>query len=691
MATAGSIIVELLAKTGSFDTDIERSTKATEKRMRDMQRTIDTAGAAMGLTMAGVATAAVVALNRWIDGLDKLNDVSDATGASIENISALEDIGVRAGNSFESVETALLRFNAALKGTDDDGKAARNLAAIGLNVDELRKLDPAEALRQTAVALAGFADDGDKARLVQELFGKSVREVGPFLKDLAEKGQLVATVTTDGAKQAEAFNKELAVMHKNSTDAGRALAIDLVTAINEAAKAFRESGLIEGFRTLFTGTDRYKADKRLVELTNDLLQAENELSGARAKDKEFGDTSLRTTAAKKRVDAINSEIKATQALRAVTEGTFFTPAGPAKPSVPPVPGKPDKAKGPDPDADFKSYLDNLQKQIQKVNELTVVEKLLDDLRRGSLTATGPQKDTLMALAQQIDDEKLAMSIAKQRQDARNKEYEEADKFLENTRKEAEDVQKHLDSLLGQGPKAQLEAQRAELQFLAAAVEKGKITPEQFDDAATGMLHLNDAVNEGISGMEQFAAAGFDALHSLALGGADANDVFKRLLLSLADMVYQIGVVEPLMAKLKETMKGSGGSSGVLGAIGSALAGAFGDGGSLPSPVYGGGMAYGGNVLPGHSYDVGERGVERFVPRTAGYVLPSSRGSDADGLTVINQTTGRVDKATTVPMGRHEKAILLQEFIGAAAMAMGNQNSPMSQSLTKHFNVRPRRS
>ena len=59
------------------------------------------------------------------------------------------------------------------------------------------------------MALAQFADDGNKARIVQELFGKSVREVAPLLKDLAESGGLVATVTTAQAKEAEKLNIQL--------------------------------------------------------------------------------------------------------------------------------------------------------------------------------------------------------------------------------------------------------------------------------------------------------------------------------------------------------------------------------------------------------------------------------------------------------------------------------------------------
>ena len=55
------------------------------------------------------------------------------------------------------------------------------------------------------MALAGFADDGNKARLTQELFGKSLAEVAPLLKDLSTQGTLNAKVTKEQADAAEQF------------------------------------------------------------------------------------------------------------------------------------------------------------------------------------------------------------------------------------------------------------------------------------------------------------------------------------------------------------------------------------------------------------------------------------------------------------------------------------------------------
>ncbi|CAM8658658.1 hypothetical protein MCEMIEM13_01530 [Comamonadaceae bacterium] len=275
---------------------------------------------------AGLSVGALVAFVKSTnDGVDALNDIKDATGASIENISALEDVAARTGTSMDAVTSALVKLNGALKDAKPGSGAEQAIKALGLSVADLKKLDPAEALLETAKALNTFEDDANKARLVQELFGKSLKEVAPLLKNLADQGKLVATVTTQQSEEAEKFNKELLNLQKNVQDASRSLTGDFVTGINKAAQAFRESGLLEAMRTFLTGDDEYKNNKRLVELTDQLLSAENEVSRSRQVDSQFGDRSLRTDAAEKRLAGIKSELQQVQAYRKLIDEAYSAP------------------------------------------------------------------------------------------------------------------------------------------------------------------------------------------------------------------------------------------------------------------------------------------------------------------------------------------------------------------------------
>lgn len=212
------------------------------------------------LALLGGAGAVIGSLRQVINELDALNDTADATGASVENLSALETIGRRVGTSFDTVSSILVKFNAQLEAAGDPGStAAQALRAIGLSAEELRRLDPAEALQRTALALSAYADDAGKARLVQELFGKSVREAAPFLKDLAEAGQLNATATAEQAQEAERFNKLLFEADTNVNLLKRSILTGLLPAFNNMVARMREEG---GFFAAFW-------KDRQVEFAND--------------------------------------------------------------------------------------------------------------------------------------------------------------------------------------------------------------------------------------------------------------------------------------------------------------------------------------------------------------------------------------------------------------------------------------
>jgi hypothetical protein len=129
-------------------------------------------------------------------------NLSDATGASIENISALEDIAARTGTTMDTVGAALVKFNSVLANANPDTPMAQALKAIGLNATELRKLDPAEALQRTAVALAGYADDGRQGPPGAKSCSASPRaRSASLLKDSAETGKLNGTVTAQQARE----------------------------------------------------------------------------------------------------------------------------------------------------------------------------------------------------------------------------------------------------------------------------------------------------------------------------------------------------------------------------------------------------------------------------------------------------------------------------------------------------------
>lgn len=400
-------------------TAADRTAAAFASAARNLQTlgqralSVDSILGGLGVTLS--AGAAFAWARNVATGIDALNDLQDATGASVENLSALEDVAARTGTSFDTVGTSLTKFNNLLKEAKPGSDAEAALKALNLNVKELQQLDPAEALRQTAVALSGFADDGNKARLVQELFGKSVREVAPFLKDLAEQGQLAATVTKQQAEEAEKFNKQIFSLQKNILDLSRYLAGDLITSLNAAAAAMRTSGFLEGMAVLFGGTSQFKSDKRLTDQVEVLMNLERALSNFRKEGYAEDSRAIKNVLAQ--IETVKEQVKITQGLRAVAtpydrsaervRRQGATPLSVAFSGAPENP-KAERNEAARAEANaLETYIRGLERTLEKTEELSAVEtarlRIAESLSR---TSSVLMQQQALDLAKKIDAAKL---------------------------------------------------------------------------------------------------------------------------------------------------------------------------------------------------------------------------------------------------------------------------------------------
>ncbi|MBD3847110.1 hypothetical protein IED13_15480 [Bosea sp. SSUT16] len=129
-------------------------------------------------------------------------------------------------------------------------------------------------------------------------------------------------------------------------------------------------------------------------------------------------------------------------------------------------------------------------------------------------------------------------------------------------------------------------------------EQKRTTLERLKMAQQG---VNDAAR-------YFGNAGIDALEDFIFNGAKAEDVAKRLAVSLAKAALQAVLLgDGSLAGVFGTKAGSGGGMGGL------LGGLLGS--------FGGARAGGGPVSPGKAYVVGEKRPELFVPNSAGRIVP----------------------------------------------------------------------
>lgn len=471
------------------------------------------AGGALGALAVPVSAGAIAQLiTESASAIDDIKDLSEAVGSSVESISALDGIARDTGATLDSVSGILVKFNGVLKDADPEKGAGAVLKALNLDIEELKRLDPAEALRQVAVALDGYADNGEKARAIQELFGKSVKEAGPFLRDLAEAGALNARVTSEQAEQVDRFNKEWARLSATTQDVSRSITVELVTAINRAIDKFRE-GAKEGRGFLSIAAGLYADNVRQF------------YGFAPATTPAVGNPNDQSAAELARLTRQNQ--KPTLKLPPTANAGGGGRSGG---------GRGGAAK--DPEAEAKRYLETLQKQLQATEGLSTHEKLLADIRAGNLGKVTPELQTQL--------EKYAKLI-------------DADKELQAATKEAAELREDLakkDKALADEARAVWESTREPLELLnieQAKLQKlldaGAISMDTFARASLDLeeryREIPEAVKETNDAASDLGMTFASAFEDAIVNASSLKDVLKGLEQDIIRIVTRKLVTEPL--------------------------------------------------------------------------------------------------------------------------------------------------
>lgn len=608
----GTLTIDLVARVGGFVDGLSKAEREATKRAKAIQNALS--GAVGALAGAASVTTFVTLIRNATDGLDKLNDVADATGASIENISALEDVARKTGATIETVESSLVKFNAQLTAADGKNEVSRALKQIGVDADELKRLDPAEALQRTAVALSKFADDGDKARAIQILFGKSVKEAAPFLKDLAEAGQLNATVTAKQAQEAEKFNKQIFALQKELTDIARITALPVIEQLNNFFD--RIATKRQAYGSLFAGLmDNFRFDQA-DDVGGNLTKTFAEIEAAQKRIARINQVSSREGLSEvlvKRYAAERKELEDQLALLGKRQSYLMLNAA-------------------DPGSNDPRELARRGRPVVGIG--TIAGENKPKTGGGSRSATpgieGLAIDRLEAFraaelaAQAATDQALATDKLS---DAEKRRREELDKLLS--------AQSDLNSLLESTPSAQLAKAREQLDLLAEALaktsdpEQTKRIKEAMDAVAKNAGLLPTVVDEAEKVNEIGKELGLtfsSAFEDAIVGGKGLSDILKGLEQDIVRIITRKSITEPLgeaIGGLFKTSGGSGGGGNIFASAFSAIAGAF-----------AGGFAEGGTIPPGRWGVVGEKGPELAFGGASGVnITPNMRG----GTTVVNVT------------------------------------------------------
>ncbi len=465
MATAGSIIVDLLMRTGSFETDTARATKNAQRQLRALKAEAKDAGdgirRALTGTFAGLSVGAVFwkfvqetrdAQNEVAQLGAVLRSTGNAAGYSMAQLNAmsaeLANSSVFSEGEIARAQTRLLSYTGIMG--EQFPRAMQAVidmsARLGMTVEQSaetvgRALDvPSQGL--TALSKQGFRFTEEQEKLVGALekAGRTAEAQGIILSALESSygGAAAAARNTFGGALTALQNQINSLMTGEDGSLNGAVgSINELTATlssNETKEAFAlftsylasavqglvnlsnaaASGSFLGW-LMVSGDDARNAGARINDLEDSLRKLREErdkLDPSRSLTNKINDILFGDVGdLDKQIAATESKLRALRSIYRQAGGLVPNDPGafagmdvitPSSPRRPPPPPLPSSSKT-DPLAEAKRYLDNLQKQIEKTKELSVAEQALVDIREGRIKGLTPAyQQMILERAKEVD-------------------------------------------------------------------------------------------------------------------------------------------------------------------------------------------------------------------------------------------------------------------------------------------------
>lgn len=587
----------------TYERNVDKYLGRSEKRFQTMGTRLTTV--LKGAGIAAAATGAFELISRAVEkGAEKIGEVAslkglaDAAGVTVEQFQLLKAAFAEAGVEQERLGQGLSEFARHVQeAKTQNGEYYEFLrTSLPTVLDQVRGAQSqTEALNVVADAVRRLGDEQARILLTQKSFGDAGTAWVGVLKGGSE-------ALTEAANKARAHNL---ILQDNSVEAAR-----------KATHAYREL-------TEQLDVEMKQALIAILPYVNDMLTSFNRsaeaVRGFRSAVKDAGDASIaranpeETNSLKALNGAIDNVTRQLQAQHdALNETSTFW----------------DKVKNNffDTERQAQKLEVELYNLLQRKKELTSKPVTLGDWK------TEVNADVLNMRTK--PDYTGADAIARA---ARSRADAEQEAFLairHTMDQELEEYRRlHEDRRLTDEQYAKI---RVDVEAAASARVLEAIKKER-DVIAQQLQPFRDVIEQSLTDPLRDAFDG--SLKSM-------NDYFHQLAANMALAIQKTLVLKPLLDGIQNSLAGAGGATGFLNAIG--LKG-FGQStmdlgqingwqtdvtsnGAGLGNLFAGFRADGGPVVPGMGYNVGEHGVERFVPTVPGYIVP---GRTSDGGSVVN--------------------------------------------------------
>lgn len=772
MATAGSIVVDLLMRTGSFETDTDRATKKAQKQFKDMERQAKETADAISRSIGGVLSGALFGVglgsifSKFItetrnsqDEQAQLAAVLRSTGEAAGwtqaqlNKMAGSLAGVFSEGDINRAQTRLLSYTGVVGEEFPRAlQAAIDMAArMGVEVEQAaetvgRALDvPSQGL--SSLSKQGFRFTEDQKKLVEQLekAGKVAEAQAIVLSALessyggaaeaargtlggalkALQNQIDDLMTGEGGSVdglTSSINSLTETLGSEETKASFAaftsFLADMVREVVNAASVINATSFTTWLK--FSGSEIENPDRAIADIDQKIAEFQRQLEvldpeaslANKVNDFIWGDTQDlkdRIAELQKQREGLLIYLKNQPNPYAGVGETGGTPVAGVDPIVvtgsrPPSAPRPSRSSV----DQGQKLIDQMNQQIALTGKLTEYEKLLEQIRIGSVSfKTQAQQEEALASAQTLDF------------------IREQTKAYEESQKQATALAKLIDDLYPERAKGNQYVEQ--LTLLSDALAQGAINATEFSDAVD---RLNQNFEDDTDEMGEFAkeaARGIqnslgDGLYQILQGD------FKNIGSAFLQMLQKMAA-DALAAQIAKKLFGDFDKSGNIGGLFGALFQGFG-GGSGPTAGQLAGATQGVNAGlplafdeggftgPGGKFDVagvvhrGEYVINAastkrlgrgFLDRLNGYAeggfvgaqsAPALAGAGGGGMTLNIETRG-VD-IEVVESRRNEMFLIARQVVASDTPTLmqreiANPSSRASRQLGRSTDVQRRRS
>lgn len=517
-----TLTIDLVAKLASLERDMGKAAQIAEKNARRMDQAFSAVGKTLATLGAGLSVGAFAGLVRSLaDAGDEIQKLRLRTGATAEELQKLRYVAELNDASNEDLSNGLIKLNRVM-GDAKNGvqQAVEAMARFGIAPDTT--LSTVEAFEQIADRVKATGDETKIASALNDVFGRSFASLLPTLKsggdeirktgnELERMGGVMSGELVDASA---AFNDNLTRLSRKLEalkleivgpliplflELTNALASttdksDELSTSGQALKTIFETIAVVGVNVAYVFNAVGKEIGGIVTQANALAHLDfkgfSAIGAAMREDAEK---------ARKEVDALTNRLL--NPFKEVTDGSNYGNEGRGRGltqqgilDTPPVAKKASggraKAKKDDPYTDLltpaaQAYARALESigaatlsSEKSTLDLNSAQSTLYDLMSSPLWSQFPEQWQQVVIAQ------TAAATA-------------AEKIAADY--------KRLNDLLAATPTEQLEKTRDTMLFLADAFYAGKISAEQFSEAAsTALGNLPDDAKNATDAMNEFA-------------------------------------------------------------------------------------------------------------------------------------------------------------------------------------------